>query len=237
MMTETIDLIAHSAVRELRAFTKRTGQPTTLELLDLAPMEHVTGIEIDEEHITITYNEEIIHRYNAKEITNKQWTYKFNEDPEFVKAVARVIELGRKHLRDMPDTAACPPGCASCCSGYEPFVSRSDVQRIADHFKMSYDEAFKEYVVPRESADDFSVGYLRKVDEDVASKCVFLRGSGSGRYYCGIYAARPHDCGAFTPIGCDDVDTSLRYDRKFVPGPPFARAPRPSMKAKSKRRR
>jgi Fe-S-cluster containining protein len=236
-MHETIDLIAHGALRELRAFTKKTGQPATLDLLDLAPMEHVTNIEIDEEHITITYNENIVHRYNAKEITNKQWTYKFNEDPEFVKAVAVVIDLARKHLRDMPDNAACPPGCAECCSGYEPFVSRSDVQRIADHFKMSYDDAFQEYVVPRASADDFSVGYLRKVDEDVASKCVFLRGSGSGRYYCGIYPARPHDCGAFTPIGCDDVDASLRHDRKWVPGPPFERAPRPSSRAKAKRRR
>ena len=239
MMTETIDLIAHTALRELRAFTKKTGQPATLDKLDLTPMEHVTNIEIDEEHITITYAEEIVHRYNAKTITNHQWTYKFNEDPEFVVAVAKVIELGRKHLRDMPDNAACPPGCAECCSGYEPFVSRADVQRIADHFGMTYDDAYNEYVVPRASADDFSIGYLRKVEEDVASKCVFLRGSGSGHYYCGIYSARPTDCGLFTPIGCEDVDASLRHDRKWAPGAPFSRAPRPLAKAatKGKKRR
>ncbi len=34
-------------------------------------------------------------------------------------------------------------------------------------------------------------------------------GSRSGRYYCGIYPARPHDCRDFTPIGCDDVDETL----------------------------
>jgi Fe-S-cluster containining protein len=238
-MHETIDLISHTALRELKAFTKKTGQPTKLELMDLAPMEHVTNIEIDEEHVTITYNEQIIHRYNAKEITNKQWTYKFNEDPEFVAAVATMVNIARKHLRDMPDNAACPPGCAECCSGYEPFVSRADIQRIADHFNMSYDEAYAQYVVPRASADDFSIGYLRKVEDDVASKCIFLRGSGSGRYYCGIYSARPTDCGLFTPIGCDDVDASLRHDRKWEPGPPFTRAPRRAdlKKGKAKRRR
>ena len=30
-------------------------------------MEHVNEIEIDEEHITINYNEKTMHRYNANE--------------------------------------------------------------------------------------------------------------------------------------------------------------------------
>jgi Fe-S-cluster containining protein len=229
-MEQTIDLIAHAAMRDLRAFTKRTGQPTTLELMDVAPMEHVTEIEIDEEHVTITYNEKITHRYNAKEIAKKEWSYKYNDDPEFVSAIGVVIELARKHLRDMPENAACPPGCAECCSGYEPFVSKADVERIADHFGIPYEVALDEYVVQRPSADGFSVGYLKKVTDDIASQCVFLKGSGSGRYYCGIYSARPHDCGAFTPIGCEDVDVSLRHDRAFVPGLPFKRKERGSKK-------
>jgi len=234
-MHETIDLIAHSALRELRSYTKRTGQQTSLEQLDLAPMEHVTEIEIDEEHITVTYNEETTFRYNAKQISRREWSYKYNDDAEFVEAIARVIELSRKHLRDMPDNIMCPPGCAECCSGYEPFVSRADVQRIADHFGITYQQALEDYVVQRTSADGFSVGYLRKVTDDVASQCVFLKGSGSGRHYCGIYAVRPHDCGAFTPIGCEDVDVSLRHDRKFVPGSPFPRKARPGDKRKRRR--
>ncbi len=236
-MNEPIDLISHAALKELRSFTRRTGQPTEIGQLDLAPMEHVTNIEITEEHVTITYNEKTTHRYNVNEVSHKEWSYKYNDDPEFVKAIGAVIDLARKHLRDLPDNLACPPGCAECCSGYEPFVSKADVQRIADHFAIPYAEALENYVVQRPSADGYIVGYLRKVGDDITDKCIFLKGSGSGRYYCGIYTSRPHDCGAFTPIGCDDVDTSLRYDRKFVPGPPFARAPRPSMKAKSKRRR
>jgi hypothetical protein len=55
-------------------------------------------------------------------------------------AVAAVIELARKHLRTLPENLACPPGCAECCSGYEPFVSKADVQRIADHFGISYEK-------------------------------------------------------------------------------------------------
>jgi Fe-S-cluster containining protein len=237
-MNEPIDLISHAALRDLRSFTRRTGQPTDFGQLDLTPMEHVQEIDIDEEHITITYNEKISQRYNANEITHKEWSYKYNEDPEFVKAVAGVIELARKHLRDLPNNVACPPGCAECCSGYEPFVSRADVQRIADFFGMTYDEAFKTYVVARSSADGFVVGYLRKVTEDSADKCIFLKGSVSGRHYCGIYEARPHDCREFSPIGCDDVDTSLRHDRKFAPGSPFSPKHPPSLpKTRRARRR
>jgi Fe-S-cluster containining protein len=220
-MTETIDLIAHSALRDLQAFTKKTGQPTKLDLLDLTPMEHVTNIEIDEEHVTVTYNEETTHRYNAKEITHREWTYKYNTDPEFVQAVKTVIDLARKHLRDLPENIACPPGCAECCSGYEPFVSRADVQRIADHFEIPFERALEDYVVQRPSADGFYLGYLRKIEEDVATQCIFLRGKGSGHYYCGIYASRPYDCGAFTPIGCDDVDADLKRTSTFEPGSPF----------------
>lgn len=200
-------------------------------------MEHVQEIEIDEEHVTITYNETIAFRYNANEVTHKEWSYKYNEDPEFVKAVASVIDLARKHLRDLPDNVACPPGCAECCSGYEPFVSRTDVQRIADHFAIPYDQAFKSYVVPRNSADGFVVGYLRKVSEDASDQCVFLKGNASGRHFCGIYEARPHDCRVFTPIGCDDVDKSLRHDRKFVPGSPFGPKHPPSLPKKTRRAR
>jgi Fe-S-cluster containining protein len=234
-MHETIDLISHQALRELRSFTRRTGQPTTPELMDLAPMQHVQEIEITEEHVTIIYNQQITHRYNANEITHKEWVYKYNDDPEFVKAIGGVIELARKHLRELPENLACPPGCAECCSGYEPFVSVSDVQRIADHFGISYAQAMKEYVVDRPSADGFVAGYLRKVEDDLASQCVFLKGDRSGRYYCGIYDARPHDCRAFTPIGCEDVDESLRHDRKFTVGAPFR--PRHAPTAKRKRRR
>jgi len=234
-MHETIDLTSHAALRELRAFTARTRQPTNLERMDLEPIEAVSNIEITEEHITLTYNQKTTHRYNTNEISHKEWSYKYNDDPEFVRVIGAVIDLARKHVRDMPDNVTCPPGCAECCSGYEPFVNRADVQRIADHLGISYGEALDSYVVQRDSADGYVVGYLKKVTDDISSQCVFLKGSSSGRHYCGIYEARPHDCGAFSPIGCEDVDVSLRHDRSFVPGLPFR--PRHRAQTKPKRRR
>ncbi|HTA38144.1 MAG TPA: YkgJ family cysteine cluster protein [Candidatus Acidoferrales bacterium] len=212
---ETIDLIT------LRSFARRTGQPTHPELLDVRPIEHVNKIEIDEEHLTIEYDEATTRYYNVNEITKREWVYKYNDDPEMVKAIAKVIDLARKHVKEVPENIACPPGCAECCSGYEPFVSRADVTRIAKHLDMSYDEVMKEYIVERHSADGFHVGWVRKVTEDLADKCVFLMGSRSGRYYCGIYEARPHDCAEFTPIGCDDVDEDLPRKTDWKIGKPF----------------
>ena len=128
---ETIDLT------NLKNYTRRTGQPTHPELLDARPLEHVNKIEIDEEHITITFDEKTTRYYNVNDITHREWVYKYNDDPAFVSAIGRVIDMARKHLKDLPDNVACPPGCAECCSGYEPFVSKADVQRIADHFGMA----------------------------------------------------------------------------------------------------
>jgi Fe-S-cluster containining protein len=212
---QTIDLT------NLKNFSRRTGQPTHPELLDARPLEHVNRMEIDEEHITIEFDETTTRYYNANEITKREWIYKYNDDPAFVEAIGRVIELARAHLKELPDNLACPPGCAECCSGYEPFVSKSDVQRIADHFGISYEETLRRYVVERPSADGYHVGWLRKIGDDISDQCVFLMGSRSGRYYCGIYAARPNDCRDFTPIGCDDVDTSIPRKSSFKPGSPF----------------
>ena len=102
-------------------------------------------------------------------------------------------------------------------------MSKADVQRIADHLGLTYKKTLDEYVVQRESADGYIVGYLRKVEDDIASQCVFLKGKESGQHYCGIYQARPHDCNAFTPIGCEDVDDSLPRTGSYldVIGAPF----------------
>lgn len=220
-MQETIDLIAHRELQNLRRFTRQTGQPTSIELLDTTPMLNVQNIEIDEEHVTIKYNEQIDRKYNANVYNYREWVYKYNDDPEFVAAIRKVVELARRHLYDLPENVACPPGCAECCSGYEPFVNRADVQRIADHLGLSYEETLRDYVVPRESADGYVVGYLRKVSDDVADQCIFLKGNRSGRHYCGIYEARPHDCREFTPIGCQDVDDSLPRRGSYPVGEPF----------------
>ena len=222
----TIDLTA------LRTFTLDTGQPTHPEMLDTVPMEHVQDIEIDQEHITITYNQTINHYYNTSENIEREWIYKYNEDPEFVAAVAKVIDLARKHLHDLPENIACPPGCAECCSGYEPFVSRSDVERIAAHLHLTTKEVLDEYIVKRNSADGYHLGYIRKVTDDIADQCVFLKESRPGKFYCGIYEGRPADCRDFSPIGCDDVNKDLPRDKVLKIGAPF----QPKQRKNSSRR-
>ena len=212
---ETIDLIS------LRKYARETGQPTHPELLDTQPIERVKKIEIDEEHVTLTYNQNITRYYNTNEIVQREWEYKYNDDAEMVAAIAKVIELSRRHLKDMPENVACPPGCAECCSGYEPFVSRQDVERMAQFLKMSPKEVMDEYIVKRKSADGYYVGWIRKVTDDVADQCVFLKESRPGRYYCGIYEGRPGDCREFTPIGCQDVNESIPHTGKIKIGLPF----------------
>ncbi|MGA7354257.1 MAG: hypothetical protein WBW76_02370, partial [Candidatus Cybelea sp.] len=81
---DTIDLT------KLRNYSRRTGQPTHPELLDARPLEHINRIEIDEEHITIEFDEKTTRYYNANEITHREWVYKYNDDPVFVKALGRV---------------------------------------------------------------------------------------------------------------------------------------------------
>ena len=212
---ETIDLIA------LRKFSRETGQPTHPELLDARPIEHVKKIEIDEEHVTVTYNQSITRYYNANEIVQREWEYKYNDDAEMVAAIAKVIELARKHHKDMPENVACPPGCAECCSGYEPFVSRADLERLAGYLKMTPKQVLDDYIVKRKSADGFYLGWIRKVTDDVADKCVFLKEARPGRYYCGVYEGRPGDCRDFSPIGCQDVNEAIPRDRPLKIGPPF----------------
>ena len=212
---ETIDLI------NLRAYTRETGQPTHPEMLDARPIERVKKIEIDEEHITVTYNQNTVRYYNANEVTQREWEYKYNDDAEMVEAIARVIEVARKHHKDMPENVACPPGCAECCSGYEPFVSKDDVARIAQHLQMTARDVMNNYVVKRRSADGYYVGWLRKVTDDVADQCVFLKEAKPGRFYCGIYEARPGDCREFSPIGCQDVNEDLPRRSNFKVGAPF----------------
>jgi Fe-S-cluster containining protein len=224
---ETIDLIA------LRNYTRETGQPTHPELLDARPIERVKKIEIDEEHITITYNQDITRYYNANEIVQREWEYKYNDDAEMVAAIAKVIEVARKHHKDMPENVACPPGCAECCSGYEPFVSYQDVDRIAQFLGMTSKQVMEEYIVKRKSADGYYAGWVRKVTDDVADQCVFLKEARPGRYYCGIYEARPGDCRDFTPIGCQDVSEKIPHDGKIKIGLPF----QPKHRPKGTRRR
>ncbi len=100
-------------------------------------------------------------------------------------------------------------------------MSRSDVERLAAFLKMTPREVMDEYVIKRKSADGHYVGWLRKVTDDLADQCVFLKEARPGKFYCGVYEARPGDCREFTPIGCQDVNQDLSRRTPLKIGPPF----------------
>ncbi len=136
---ETIDLIAHAALRELRASPRETGQPTHHRA---ARTRAVAASQQDRDRPKSTSRSPTTRAstryYNTERDHAARVVVQVQRRSRVRAAVAGVIELARKHLRDMPENVACPPGCAECCSGYEPFVSREDVQRIAEHFGMTY---------------------------------------------------------------------------------------------------
>jgi hypothetical protein len=128
-MQETIDLIAHRELRNLRRFTRETGQPTSLEQLDLEPMT------IGSEHRDRrrTHHDQVQRKHRAllqreRALASRVGVQVQRRSRDGARR-SGVIELARKHLYDLPGNVACPPGCAECCSGYEPFVSKADVQR------------------------------------------------------------------------------------------------------------
>lgn len=73
--------------------------------------------------------------------------------------------------------------CANCCKKMTPTYTRKDINRIAAHLKMTYQEYYEKYL---------------KVDEnkDIINKstpCQFL----GKNHKCTIYDIRPDDCAMF----------------------------------------
>ncbi|MDB5284754.1 MAG: YkgJ family cysteine cluster protein [Bacteroidota bacterium] len=73
--------------------------------------------------------------------------------------------------------------CANCCKTMTPTYTKKDVNRIAAHFKMSYDEFYKKWL-------------KKDSNKDIVNKttpCQFLGKDN----LCTIYAIRPVDCAEF----------------------------------------
>ena len=102
-MQETIDLIGHRELRNLQRYTRETGQPTKLSPRPRTDDE--LSVHRDRRRARHDPLQQATKRnYNTNEITHKEWVYKYNDDPEYVEALRRVIELSRKHLYDLPTT-------------------------------------------------------------------------------------------------------------------------------------
>ena len=128
-------------------FARRTGQPTHPELLDARPLEHVNKIEIDEEHITIEFDEKTTRYYNANEITKREWVYKYNDDPEFVRAVAQSHRPGAQASQRHARQRRVPAGLRRVL---QRLRAVRQPRRRAAHCRaprLTYDDVMRDYVV------------------------------------------------------------------------------------------
>ena len=76
--------------------------------------------------------------------------------------------------------------CGACCKWEgESYVTRKEVERIAAHLEMPLDDFVKAHV-----KTDYHPRLALKLRESGA--CMFLRDN-----LCGIYPARPRQCGDF----------------------------------------
>ncbi len=80
-------------------------------------------------------------------------------------------------------------GCGQCCSGPDEgyiWVTRAEVERIADLLKVSQGQLRRQYLC--------RVGFRSSIIEDPVTKdCIFLETSG-GKKGCRIYSVRPSQC-------------------------------------------
>jgi Fe-S-cluster containining protein len=86
--------------------------------------------------------------------------------------------------------------CANCCKRMTPTYTRKDVNRIAKHFKMTYQQFYDKWL----TVDD---------NKDIINQslpCQFLGRDNK----CSIYAIRPDDCAGFPHFDRKD----FRYQAK-----------------------
>ncbi len=88
------------------------------------------------------------------------------------------------------DEVACL-NCANCCKKMTPTYTKKDINRIAKHFKMTYQEYFDKWL-----KFDTNKDIINK-----STPCQFLGKSNK----CTIYSIRPDDCAGFPHFARKDV--------------------------------
>jgi Fe-S-cluster containining protein len=110
--------------------------------------------------------------------------------------------------------------CGECCRCYKVELTHYDIDRLADHFKMSEKEIVKKYLQPSLYTWNDSYGILRKKQKSGSSVksgfsgCVFLEKKALGIYACGIYEARPEICRVFSARSekCREMSRLMKWD-------------------------
>jgi Fe-S-cluster containining protein len=91
--------------------------------------------------------------------------------------------------------------CPGYCCSYEIIgLTKRDVERLADHFGVSFTKAKEKYTVQR---DDEKFTMRRKADEHFGKICQFFD---TEERHCTIYKARPAVCRSYPGGRCGYYD-------------------------------
>jgi len=105
----------------------------------------------------------------------------------------------------MAKTFNCSKCPGYCCSYHIIPVTRRDLQRLADHFGISFTKAKQKFVTKGREEDkkDGEFKMRRKADEHFGKICRFFD---TDKRRCTIYKARPHICRAYPTGRCGYYD-------------------------------
>ena len=105
----------------------------------------------------------------------------------------------------MPKSYNCSKCPGYCCSYHIIPVTRRDLQRLADHFAISFTKAKQKFVTKGREEDkkDGEFQMRRKADVHFGKICRFFD---TEKRCCTIYKARPHICRAYPAGRCGYYD-------------------------------
>lgn len=85
--------------------------------------------------------------------------------------------------------------CGVCCGSFDLEATSSDIERLADHLKISEEEVREKYLTPGSRSWNRSDGFIRRHEKELCEgECVFLKPMSPTESVCGIYEGRPQIC-------------------------------------------
>ena len=90
--------------------------------------------------------------------------------------------------------------CGACCRSYDIDTTAVDIERIADHLKISEKEVWEKYLMPGTRSWNRRDGFIRRhKKENSEGDCLFLKTKSPAESVCGIYEARSQVCRDYKP--------------------------------------
>lgn len=104
--------------------------------------------------------------------------------------------------------------CGECCRVYAVEITPIDIERIADHLKISTEAVRENYLEPGRYSWNDQDGVVKRIPkEETGRECVFLEKNDPAVSCCSIYPARPGICRDYTPKSrlCKRVSTGRKW--------------------------